>query len=122
MTRLICRLPLRGSVALIENAAAFGLAGSVAASDAPSQVVESSADTLPGRAVVGDLVVAATKVLYEGVTGCHDAHYEIVFIPRIGRSRAFSRPWSASIRLFAYCSVTCRAVGATSSTTRGYAG
>jgi len=56
------------------NAAAFGLAGSVAASDAPSQFVESCADTLPGRAVVGDLVVAATKVLYEGVTGCHDAH------------------------------------------------
>src|SRR5262249_35621309 len=39
--------------------------------------------------------------------------------PRIGCSRALSRPWSASIALFAYRSVTCRAAGAASSSTRG---
>jgi len=62
-----------GHCCVDRNAAAFGLAGS-AASEAQSQFVESSADTLPSRAVVGDPVVAATKVLHEGVTGCHDAH------------------------------------------------
>src|SRR5262249_14399366 len=36
--------------------------------------------------------------------------------PRIGCSRALSRPWSASIALFACRSVTCRAAGAASST------
>jgi hypothetical protein len=33
-----------------------------------------------------------------GVTGCHERIDEIVFIRRIGRSRALSRPWSASSR------------------------
>src|SRR5262249_35863336 len=37
--------------------------------------------------------------------------------PRMGRSRALSRPWSDSIALFAYCSVTCRAAGTSSSST-----
>jgi hypothetical protein len=29
------------------------------------------------------------------------------FSPRMGRSRAFSRPWCASIGLFAYCPTVC---------------
>jgi hypothetical protein len=33
-----------------------------------------------------------------GVTGCHERIDEIVFIRRSGRSRALSRPWSASSR------------------------
>src|ERR1700734_2497362 len=33
----------------------------------------------------------------------------------MGRSRAFSRPWSASIGLFAYCSTVCSAEGINSS-------
>src|SRR5215207_8809053 len=36
--------------------------------------------------------------------------------PRIGPSRAFSRPWSASTRLLAYRSVRCKAAGSSSST------
>ena len=36
-----------------------------------------------------------------------------------GRSRAFGRPWSASIGLFAYCSPVCSAEGINSSRTRG---
>ena len=71
--RAIAPATLRGHCCVDRNPAAFGLAGS-AASEAHSQFVESSADTLPGRAGVGDLVVAATKVLHEGVTGCHDVH------------------------------------------------
>jgi hypothetical protein len=38
---------------------------------------------------------------------------------RIGRSRAFSRPWSASTRLLAYRSVRCHAAGSNSSSTIG---
>jgi hypothetical protein len=39
--------------------------------------------------------------------------------PRIGRSRDFRRPWSPSMRLLAYCSVRCHAVGTSSSSTIG---
>jgi DDE domain len=42
--------------------------------------------------------------------------------PRIGRSRAFSRPWSHSIRLLAYWSVRCHAAGSSASSTAGYTG
>jgi hypothetical protein len=37
-----------------------------------------------------------------------------VFRPRIGRRRALSLPWSHSIRLLAYCSVSCTAAGRSS--------
>jgi hypothetical protein len=40
--------------------------------------------------------------------------------PRIGRSRAFSRPWSHSTRLLAYWSVRCQAAGSSASSTAGY--
>ena len=40
-----------------------------------------------------------------------------VFKPRIGRSLAFSRPWSHSIRLFACLIVLCNACGNNSSIT-----
>ncbi len=40
------------------------------------------------------------------------------FSPRIGRSRAFRRPWSVSMRLFAFTSVSWRAAGSSSSRTR----
>jgi hypothetical protein len=39
--------------------------------------------------------------------------------PRIGRSRDFKRPWSASTRLLAYCSVRCQAAGSSSSSRTG---
>ena len=39
--------------------------------------------------------------------------------PRIGRSRDFKRPWSASTRLLAYCSVRCQAAGSSSSSWTG---
>ena len=40
-----------------------------------------------------------------------------VFNPRIGRSRAFNLPWSASHRLFSYCPVLPNAAGINSSIT-----
>ena len=39
--------------------------------------------------------------------------------PHIGRSRAFSRPWSHSMRLLAYRSVRCHTAGSNSSSTIG---
>ena len=45
-----------------------------------------------------------------------------VFSPRIGRSRALSLPWSASHRLFWYCSVLWNASGISSSMTRARVG
>ena len=35
----------------------------------------------------------------------------------MGLSRAFNRPWSHSVRLFAYCSVQCSASGIRSAIT-----
>ena len=45
-----------------------------------------------------------------------------VFSPRIGRSRAFSRPWSHSTRLFSYWAVLCNAAGIKPSMTFANAG
>jgi hypothetical protein len=45
-------------------------------------------------------VVATAEVLDEGVPSDHHARRSMVFSPRIGLSRAFSRPWSHSTRLF----------------------
>jgi hypothetical protein len=38
---------------------------------------------------------------------------------RIGSNLALNRPWSAAMELFAYRSMTCRAAGASSSTSVG---
>src|SRR6266487_5309369 len=70
-------------------------------------------------ASMGDVVVAAAEVLHECITDGENPRRAVRFTPRIGRSRAFSRPWSASIGLFAYCSAVCRAEGINSSRTRG---
>ena len=42
--------------------------------------------------VGGNVVVAAAQVLDEGMTGREDPPERCRFSPRIGRSRAFSRP------------------------------
>ena len=72
------------------------------------------------RCVDGEFVVATAEVLIEGVIDGETAADPRRFRPRIGRILALSRPWSASIRLFAYCSVTCTAAGTNSSYTRRY--
>ena len=89
-------------------------------SEAVGEFGEGDADTIVERQVDGEFVVAAAQVLHEGVPGRdRTRRVLIVFSPRIGRSRALSRPWSASTRLLAYCSRTCRAAGTSSSSTRG---
>ncbi len=88
-------------------------------SDGGCKVIEGDAEPVMVGDVGGDVVVAATQVLHEGVPGARIRADRCRFRPRIGRSRAFSRPWSASIGLFAYCSTVCRAEGISSSSTRG---
>jgi hypothetical protein len=91
-------------------------------SDGECEVVEGGAEPVAVRDVGGDVVVAAAEVLHERVPGGEDPRRAVPFRPRTGRSRAFSRPWSASIGLFAYCSTTCSAEGTSSSSTLGYTG
>jgi hypothetical protein len=64
-----------------------------------------------------EFVVTASDVLHERVPADDHACSLVAFEPRIGLSRALSRPWSASIRLFAYCSVLWNASGMSSSIT-----
>jgi hypothetical protein len=70
-------------------------------------------------------VVASAEVLHERVAA-DDASRGLVALesrhlsPSIGRSHALSRPWSASIRLLAYCTVLWNAAGMNSSTTSHY--
>lgn len=45
-------------------------------------------------------VVAASQILDEGLSSGHDAGHRSVFIPRMGRSRAFNRPRLASHLMF----------------------
>jgi len=82
------------------------------------EFVEGDRKSQRGGLVDCELVVAAAKVLDEGVSGDDDSGAEVSLSPRIGRSRRFSWPWSASMRLLAYCSVRCQAAGASSSSTR----
>jgi hypothetical protein len=70
----------------------------------------------PGhRRLDRQLVMPSTNVLDQGEAGDHDPGAASCLSPRIGRSRAFSLPWSASTRLLAYCSVLCHAAGSNSS-------
>jgi hypothetical protein len=62
---------------------------------------------MPQVDIKAKFVVAAGEILDEGVARHRSlAPERSRFNPRMGRSRDFRRPWSASIRLFAYCSVT----------------
>jgi hypothetical protein len=63
--------------------------------------------------------MAAPNVLHERLPGDHDPGATVLLEPRIGRSRAFNRPWSASTRLLAYWSVRCPAAGASSESGSG---
>jgi hypothetical protein len=64
--------------------------------------------------VVGEGVAAAAEVLHERVPAAMVRADAKRLSPRIGRSLALSRPWSASITLLAYWSLTRRAAGTSS--------
>jgi hypothetical protein len=79
--------------------------GARLASEAEHKFGERHSDTITGGHVGGEFVVAAAYVLHERAWPAAMVRRErIVFSPRIGRSRALSRAWSASARLFAYWS------------------
>jgi hypothetical protein len=72
-----------------------------------------------GRRHVGpEIVQARAEVRDEGMRSDDDPDGAVALYPRIGRRRAFSRPWSVSMRLFAFTSVS-RKAGSNSSRTRG---
>jgi len=87
-------------------------------SDRQSQLVERGGNSKACWLLDCQFLVAAANVLDEGVSGDHDPG---ALSPRIGRSPAFSRPWSHSMRLLAYWSVRCHVAGSRSSSTAGYA-
>ena len=71
------------------------------------EVMEGDAEAVLVRGLGGDVVVATAEVLHEGVSQRRGpAQSGDVSGQRTGRSRAFSRPWSASMGLFA-----CRSSG-----------
>ena len=81
-------------------------------SDRRGEFVERGSDAeLIMSCVNAEFVVASADVLYERVAADDDARGAVGLEARIGRSRAFNRPWSQPIRLFAYCSVSCTASG-----------
>ena len=91
-------------------------------SDGGSELVECGGQQERWPGVDGQLVVATSQVLDEGVARITTLAVRWVLSPRIGRSRAFSRPWSHSTRLFSYWPVLCNAAGTSSSITFANAG
>ena len=88
-------------------------------SDGVGEFGEGRGYPMPRVDIDTEFVVTAAKVLDESVPSTDHPCRAQPFQPRIGRSRAFGRPWSASRALFAYCSVIWHAAGSSSSITRG---
>ena len=118
--------PGPSSIALLAGALLHSVIGGQAdavpslLSDRLREFGERRGDSQLARSLGGEFVVATAKILQEREPG--DDH-----LRRCGQcvtrasvvSRCLSRPWSASIRLLAYCSTWCQAAGTSSSRTRG---
>jgi hypothetical protein len=92
------------------------------ASDCQGKLVERDRQA-PGRRLLDrELVVASSQILHEAMPGDHDPGAAVLLSPRIGPSRAFSRPWSHSMWLLACRSVRWQTTGNSSSSTAGYTG
>ena len=76
-------------------------------SDRHGELIERDGQPPVRRLLSGQLVMPPSNVLDEGMADTITLALRSCLRPRIGRSRAFSRPWSASTRLLAYCSVRC---------------
>jgi hypothetical protein len=63
-------------------------------------------DPMPRIDVGAKLVMTAVEIWTKACPALITRAERSRFNPRIGRSGDFRRPWSASIGLFAYCSVT----------------
>ena len=90
-------------------------------SDRQGQFVERGGNSKACWLLYCELVVATPKVLHKACPANTTVALRSCLSPGIGRSRAFSRPWSHSMRLLAYWSVRCHAAGSRSSSTAGYA-
>ena len=75
-------------------------------SDCAGEFGERDGDATMHTGVDTEFVVAAADVLHQGVPRMIVLAVRSRFSPRIARSHACSRPWSSSIRLFAYCSMS----------------
>ena len=91
----------------------------VPVSDRQSKLVERDGRSPVHRLLDRQFVVRSTDVLHEGVSCDDDPGAAVLLSLRIGRSLDVRRPWSASTRLLAYCSVRCQAAGSSSSSTIG---
>src|SRR6266700_1287348 len=89
-------------------------------SDSQDQLTERKRHSPVGRRLNCQFVVtSAEEVLHKGMPG-DDGPGAAVLLETPHRSQpCFSRPWSASMGLFVYCSVRCQAAGTTSSSTIG---
>ena len=87
-------------------------------SDRSGEFVERGSDPeVVVERIDAEFVVAASRVLHKRVTSDHHARRAVALQPpRIGRRRAFNRPWSHSTQLFARTLVSCSASGSTSCT------
>jgi hypothetical protein len=88
-------------------------------SDAHGELVERYADPVMGGDVGGELVVPRRRFWTNACPAARIRADRWRMSPRIGRSRAFSRPSSVSTELFAYRPTVCSAEGISSSRTRG---
>ena len=104
----------QGTVALLGWTENRPWAGGLLSSDRGEEFVECDFDSPSGCGLEAEFVVAAAHILDKRVALDHGARCAVAFQARIGRSRAFNRPWSASTRLLAYWTVLCNASGASS--------
>ena len=95
----------------------IGSAGAPRCSEDEGELAEGRCDAPRLGCLDAKLVVSSTKVLDEGLTGHDHRRSSLDFKPRIARSRALSRPWSASMRLLACRSTLWKAPGRSSSMT-----
>ncbi len=87
--------------------------------DGEGEFSKRGCNPMPGLDIDREFVVAAAQVWTKAWPVLITRSESSLLSPRIGRSRDFNRPWSASMMLFAYCSVTWCAAGSNSSSSRG---
>ena len=98
---------LSGMEITSEGAVALCEVGQAEAADVPGRsdgegvFGECDRHAIQDRGLGCEFVVAAPRVLYEGMPGRDDPQRAVSFQAAHGRSRDLSRLWSASIRLFA---------------------
>ena len=88
-------------------------------SDRHGQLVERDGHPPVHRRLNGQLEMACRRFWTKACPAVTTLALWSCLKPYIGRSRDFSRPWSASTRLLAYRSLRCQDAGSSSSSTIG---